>query len=893
MFLRKVILFFISTQVYAQNAKLLNVDLFCPRATIDSSSAEEVIIIGYTQNVSKPVNLTVSRLQNQAVQTVISENGVAETGSTNFPAGTQTTVGADGDFLSVRIPGTVDTKDKIGGFYFRVDNRVGSGYTGVVLQSSSASTVPVERTITSGLGDRVTIQMTTDLPNNDLRWRHNYGDVVTKWNGLSNVTIDIVRLKDDGIYECFHENSPDENAGFTRLIVRECSSSRWNPPVCDKMCPVCYNGGVCDAVSGTCICLPGFKGHDCAIVCASDTFSRDCLSACSALSNEGCRGSLICPSDPVGCSCANGFGGKSCTETCEPGLYGAGCNRVCNCDPEFCDRRSGCIISNCLPGYTGPQCQELTLASECPEGYYGVLCNYQCHCKYSTRCDRDGKCSGGCDTHWNHGSGSVDCSIALAVLSHPPRVVSRNQSSITIDFTWSPEEDYGTGDVSAHLLHYNLTTDDMTTEFLSKNQYTIQQLPADSLVSFYVEHIQVFNNSNLHGPLSPVGTALTTCTEPKDKPSITVLRSGDTAKITLQGVQSIIQRIGCDRIIEYEVRYMRSYDMDESMITVDYDYDKHVSITGLSECLAYQIDARVVNNEKFKGPWSNTVETEGTLPAPKNLRDSKVKDRSFTIQWETLTCSEGDMSYNYALTNDDVTLAESSTLDTVHVFEEGITPCTRYDVTVFASANDVTGVSSTISVITHPAAPQVDHSKVTTSSIYVKWLQTTCTRITGYHVVLNGTGFDKNKNTSDVYVVFDEEDGVSANSMFTIKIAAITDNGYGPYSSELTVSTPVSTYDFTTLIPSDSSDLSTTSNGTVSPTTDVIVGGDIIAIVVGSALVIIIIMSCIRVIRSRIRDKGDTPEMVDLNINKRYSKDGDYSSNSTTNDTFTETHSST
>ena len=34
---------------------------------------------------------------------------------------------------------------------------------------------------------------------------------------------------------------------------------------CEQECPVCLNGGLCDADSGQCVCRPGFKGTHCEI----------------------------------------------------------------------------------------------------------------------------------------------------------------------------------------------------------------------------------------------------------------------------------------------------------------------------------------------------------------------------------------------------------------------------------------------------------------------------------------------------------------------------------------------------------------------------------------------------------------------------------------------------
>lgn len=42
-----------------------------------------------------------------------------------------------------------------------------------------------------------------------------------------------------------------------------CRYNLWGFPFCQWTCPVCYNGGICDDVSGRCVCPPGFTGGQC------------------------------------------------------------------------------------------------------------------------------------------------------------------------------------------------------------------------------------------------------------------------------------------------------------------------------------------------------------------------------------------------------------------------------------------------------------------------------------------------------------------------------------------------------------------------------------------------------------------------------------------------------
>ena len=54
-----------------------------------------------------------------------------------------------------------------------------------------------------------------------LRWRHNGGGFISKWDGESRVEIENVRVQDGGIYEC-HQNrkrAEGKHAIF-QLVVR-------------------------------------------------------------------------------------------------------------------------------------------------------------------------------------------------------------------------------------------------------------------------------------------------------------------------------------------------------------------------------------------------------------------------------------------------------------------------------------------------------------------------------------------------------------------------------------------------------------------------------------------------------------------------------------------------
>ncbi|XP_033104395.1 multiple epidermal growth factor-like domains protein 10, partial [Anneissia japonica] len=249
------------------------------------------------------------------------------------------------------------------------------------------------RTMTVGIGESATISLSEDGGFNDLRWRHNYGDVIQMWNGNSSVTIKNIRATDDGVYECYGSDSRDDNRGIMRLIVRDCPLPKWSPPECEMDCPVCYNGGVCDDKSGQCICPAGFKGEYCQTSCGSNNWGRDCDVVCSTGNDEACKGKLFCPPDPFGCTCINGYKGDDCNTACANNHYGADCRQVCHCDSGGCDRKTGDCTSgsSCSIYYTGPACQDCPLPKwsppecemDCPVCYNSGVCDDksgQCIC---------------------------------------------------------------------------------------------------------------------------------------------------------------------------------------------------------------------------------------------------------------------------------------------------------------------------------------------------------------------------------------------------------------------------------------------------------------------------------------------------------------------------------
>eukprot|EP00057_Strongylocentrotus_purpuratus_P011147 XP_011665621.1 PREDICTED: uncharacterized protein LOC105438933 [Strongylocentrotus purpuratus] len=281
-------------------------------------------------------------------------------------------------------------------------SRMTSVPLGILLSTRQFQPSDGRFTKTIHIGDDITLTVmsTTGMVGEDgLRWRK-FTDVDwansligTSSNSLSH-TIQSASVADGGVYVTFMDETLDQHqSSFIRLIVKECPYGRWNPPLCDRLCDNCYNGGVCHELSGTCICPPGHAGKNCLQACGIHKFGWDCEFECgSGEPLDKCAGSQICLPDPYGCNCLTGYTGIYCNETCLVGMFGADCLQECHCiDGADCDDFTGECPGDCSQGWYGPACQ---VASVCPNGYFGSNCTQKCNCKNGTACHKD---SGYCD----------------------------------------------------------------------------------------------------------------------------------------------------------------------------------------------------------------------------------------------------------------------------------------------------------------------------------------------------------------------------------------------------------------------------------------------------------------------------------------------------------------
>ncbi|XP_071854918.1 uncharacterized protein [Apostichopus japonicus] len=221
-----------------------------------------------------------------------------------------------------------------------------------------------------------------------------------------------IQSDDAAIYGCFRNRLRDQaKHGIQILIVRACPEGRWDlGNSCSGVCRVCYNGGICDEVTGNCICAPGFKGNNCQIACGGNRFGHTCEFRCSDTDEPNrCRHYLFCLVHPFGCRCNTGWKGLNCNEPCNRGTYGASCLQTCHCLSGQCNRYTGvCTASprGCSSGWAGTNCQA------CVAGKFGTNCQHTCNCR-SGECNTvTGFCTGaptGCTNGWRGRTCQQEC----------------------------------------------------------------------------------------------------------------------------------------------------------------------------------------------------------------------------------------------------------------------------------------------------------------------------------------------------------------------------------------------------------------------------------------------------------------------------------------------------
>ncbi|CAL4125477.1 unnamed protein product, partial [Meganyctiphanes norvegica] len=99
-------------------------------------------------------------------------------------------------------------------------------------------------------------------------------------------------------------------------------SDRWGMD-CQHEC-TCRNGGICDRVSGACVCPEGYQGVSCQDLCSPGTYGSGCRQKCL------CNNGALCKHDTGVCICPLGYHGP----LCENSYWGEECANVCDCENE-------------------------------------------------------------------------------------------------------------------------------------------------------------------------------------------------------------------------------------------------------------------------------------------------------------------------------------------------------------------------------------------------------------------------------------------------------------------------------------------------------------------------------------------------------------------------------
>ncbi|XP_048222033.1 scavenger receptor class F member 1 [Perognathus longimembris pacificus] len=105
---------------------------------------------------------------------------------------------------------------------------------------------------------------------------------------------------------------------------------------CSQQCPRCQHGEPCQADTGHCQrCDPGWLGPRCEDPCPAGTFGEDCGSTCPTCVQG------VCDVVTGECVCNAGYWGASCNSSCPSGFHGSNCSLSCQCSEGLCHPVSG------------------------------------------------------------------------------------------------------------------------------------------------------------------------------------------------------------------------------------------------------------------------------------------------------------------------------------------------------------------------------------------------------------------------------------------------------------------------------------------------------------------------------------------------------------------------
>ncbi|XP_033119966.1 uncharacterized protein LOC117119269 [Anneissia japonica] len=336
--------------------------------------------------------------------------------------------------------------------------------------------------------------------------------------------------------------------------------------------------------------------------------------------------------------------------------------------------------------------RELLPDQSCPSGFFGLLCNYPCHCKDSADCNRNGSCVNGCHEAW----AGDDCSIALPYSSKPPIPLNQTATTILIACSWDPLRDFGTGTITGCKLWYNMssTTTFTAVDIIDNGVYIIDNLTLHTTVEFYVQYSRLVGGVETDGPPSEHGLAETICTKPLEDPEIELETvDGNDIILILKPVSNAPERIQCDDILRYQVRYQSKDGNEQDILNTTDGLQTEVKISELSPgCVFYHVDSRVVNNAEITGDWGTPISVQSAPSAPSITKDSVLEGTFLLMKWNASTCNstQNNLSYHYQLSGG---VLQGSTTKTEVLIDDGIVPCTQYTFSVFASYMNVSSIT--------------------------------------------------------------------------------------------------------------------------------------------------------------------------------------------------------
>ncbi|XP_071799454.1 receptor-type tyrosine-protein phosphatase T-like isoform X2 [Asterias amurensis] len=606
----------------------------------------------------------------------------------------------------------------------------------------------------------------------DLRWKHD-GEFKTEWNGQAAVTIFSVQATDAGIYECYEMlRHGDQKHGIMKLIVRECGLYNWDPPSCNKACPACHNGGVCDDLTGECICAPGFSGDFCETLLGKNYFGQDGGITCSTKTDVACRNNLMCLPDPFGCTCAASFTGLNCESDCPAGLFGAGCRQRCHCASGVaCNYGHGRCPGECENGYRGENCQ-----NSCPYGQIGVNC--------------------------------IDCTVPVEVKN--PSITSVNNQRV---ISWAVASNMCP--VSDYTVQYELITRDqcqqvsdtfMDVDTTENLQFVLQESDLESSTfvpySTYKIRVRARNEAGLGLYLNDVNNDefITAERAPSAPPA-------NVTHLNVTDVGAIIQwdEVPCGSRGGYLIEYSYELTKSDGTSMIEVTSARSLSFHDLHPCSDYTFRVAARTSVDI-GVYSNEMSfsTEAKAHTPVENLSTNETENTLAVTWDATDVTENPCSLlykiEYELINRDQCEPISSPVRSEGVNQttpgitlDGLDAYSTYTVYVWtwseAGLSEERSLNSTTAGKVPSAPPgNVTHLNLTETGVSFQWDEVLCGSRGGaiaeysYELMTSSGNGNRSETTAERSLSFSD---LLPCTEYKFKVAAKTSLGTGIYSQEI------------------------------------------------------------------------------------------------------------